>query len=280
MQSIEAVGSISIMVMQSPSNTWSSGSSRTIIQMIPRLGTYWCRRPRSRVNLGRLEGRALQPEQADGAEGGAVVDGGAVALEGGAVVAGAVAGVLVPAVMGVSGGEAEHGAVADDLGDDAGGGDGEGGGVPADTAAGRAVEGGGAVAVDEGEVGRGGEAGDGAAHGEHGGVEDVEAENLGDGGGADGDLRAGAAEEGCVGGVPRGRAQGLAVVDEGAEAAGHAIAEDDGTGDHGAGEGAAAHFIDAGDPAAMGAFKLVVGTHRVVRSASGPESGSGYSVAM
>ena len=127
--------------------------------------------------------------------------------------------------------------------------------------------------------GRGWQARDGAAHGEHGGVEDVEAEDLGDGGGADGDLDAGAAEEGGVGGIPRRGAQGLAVVDQRAEAARHAVAEDDGAGDDGAGQGPTADLIDAGDAAAMGAFELVVGTHGRVRSASAPESGSGYSVA-
>lgn len=192
-----------------------------------------------------------------------MVGGGAVFDKGSAVTAGAVAGVLVPAELGVASGEAGHGAVSDDLGDDAGSGNGEGGCVSTDAALGGTADGWSAVAIDYCEIRDCGKAVDRSAHGEHGGVEDVDMEDFCNRGGADRDLDAGAADEGGIGGLPGGRRQGLAVVDEGAEAAGDAIVEDHGGRDDGTGEWPATGFIHARDPAAVGTLDSVVWSHVV-----------------
>jgi len=99
--------------------------------------------------------------------------------------------ILVPPIDRVAVGQPQHGPVADDLGHDRGGRDRERGPVAADHAFGRAGQvRWRAVAVHQRQVGRLPQPQHGAAHGQHGGMQDVELEDFGHGRGADPDLGA------------------------------------------------------------------------------------------
>src|SRR5690606_35614323 len=90
-------------------------------------------RPRSWWCPTRSSGASdAELQLADGGEAPAVVGGGAETGEGVEVGGGAVAGVGVPAVAGMPAVQPGHQLVADDLGDDAGGGDGVAAGVTVD----------------------------------------------------------------------------------------------------------------------------------------------------
>ena len=162
--------------------------------------------------------------------------------DGSAVLRGAVAFVAGEAVLRELGVELAHEAVAIDLGDDGGGGDGDGKRVAVDDTGLRAgvVN---AHGVDEEMVGRGREARDGGGHGEACGLVDVDAIN-------------GCGVDFCDG---DGEGEGLDVGGEvfagrGFEQLGVAKAgqtgfwrQNDRGGDNGTEEGAAAYFVDAGD---------------------------------
>ena len=96
------------------------------------------------------------------------------------------------------------------------------------------------------------QAGDGAAHGQQGGLQDVDPLDFGHRGGADADLdAAGGAggEQGGEGELALGGGKFLRIVKQGAEGGGDAAGQHHGGGEHRAGERAAPDFVDAGDPA-------------------------------
>jgi hypothetical protein len=80
---------------------------------------------------------------------------------------------FIQSVLWVKHGELLHGAVAGDLGDDRGGGDGRAAGVAIDDGELMAIEAGLHVAVDEAEMGLQAQAFDGAAHGQEAGAENI-----------------------------------------------------------------------------------------------------------
>ena len=113
-----------------------------------------------------------------------------------------------------------------------------------------AGQGRGAVAVHQREVGQGGEAGDSAAHCQQGGVQDVDALDLGDRGGTDADLDAIGGAQGDEGGQPLLGSELFRVIEQPGEPARHATREHHRGGEHRAGEGAAPDLVHASDPAA------------------------------
>lgn len=163
-----------------------------------------------------------------------------------------VARVFRPAIAGELPVQIGHDPVARDLGDDAGGGNGQHLAIALDDRLCRAGQiGGQAVAVDQQMVWGMWQGGDGAAHGKVCGVEDVQRVDLGRAGMADADLcrshdrvmqpRAGL------------RAQAFGI----AQTLGDRIgAKPHGGGCHRPGQRAAPDFIDAHDPAGPGAGKL------------------------
>ena len=175
---------------------------------------------------------------------------------------GAVALVLGELIVGEDGVECKHEAVALDFGDDASGGDGKAEAVAADDGLlgpGEILDG---ESVDEDHVrGRGAEGGDGAAHGEVGGAEDIELVDFAGAGLAGGEAHVGVVGEGFVEVFALGAAEFFGVVEEGEV---EVFGQEDGGGEHGTGEGAAAGFVDAGDEAAaleaVGCF-VVEGGH-------------------
>lgn len=226
---------------------------------------------RPRLGAGALGDRLRlfeAGEQAtDGAEACAVMGGRTVLQQCGAVGGGGVAGIVGPGVGRVAVCQAVHGAVADDLGADAGGGDAEVQSVAADAAGGGAGKLRRAVAVDQGVVGAGGEAGDGSAHRQHGRMKDVEAGDLVDRGGAEADLDPGGRAQRGPGADAGGGIERLAVVDQGTQAAGDARGEDDGGGDDGARERTAAGFIDPCDAAAVATLEREARRHQTASRA-------------
>ncbi|MEY5026608.1 MAG: hypothetical protein RLZZ244_2136 [Verrucomicrobiota bacterium] len=178
---------------------------------------------------------------------------GAQALE---VEGGAVAFVLSEGVLGIGGVQFLHSIIARDLGEDACGGDAEAEGVPTDEGGlgdGEGVDG---KSVDEGVVGGGGEAEDGAAHALVGGAEDVEAVDfLGvDFDDAGEDLGEGA--EFCEDFLPGFRGELFGVGEFGV---GEILGEDHRGDKKRAGEGAPSGLIDAGDaPKASGPERILV----------------------
>lgn len=195
----------------------------------------------------------------DGGEGAAMGRAGAELREGLEVGGGAVALVGGKAVAGMAGVQFEHPAVARDLGEDAGGGDGQARRVALDDGVvgdGETADG---EAVDEGQVDPAGDGRDGAGHRQVRRAEDVQAvdlldRGLGDAVGDEGaPLRRG---EACKEKLPpRGR-ELFRIVKALQGAIGFAFepgaVEEDRGGDHRARQGAAAGFVDAGDTRSAG----------------------------
>jgi hypothetical protein len=199
--------------------------------------------------------------QGQGAQGGAVActDGGeAIAMlgagtaraQGGEVAGRSVALIVVEAVAAVGSVEGLHPSVAGDFCDDGGGGDARANGVAANDGLVSAVKAVAVAAVDEDVVGGGivasGEVGEGAAHGEAGGLKDSDAVDLVHANPAD--APGGNAVLDSGGDVAAGGRAELLAVTHAAEPSGPGVGvERDGAGDDGTGEGAAADFVDTGD---------------------------------
>jgi hypothetical protein len=140
--------------------------------------------------------------------------------------------------------EGAHHAVAGDLGDDGGAGDGMAAAIAADDGGVLHAERADPVAVHDDVIGRQLQPADGAAHGEHRGVVDVEAVDLAHARGADGH------GEGALGDARRqllalvgGELLGVVDAADGAGVGSH----DHRTSDDGAREGAPSDFIHSGD---------------------------------
>ena len=123
---------------------------------------------------------------------------------------------------------------------------------------------------------RGGKALDGAGHGEHGGVQDVEAGRSRPPRGGHGDLGRGAGEQSGVGEIPLGGGQFFRVVQQVRELPGDAGGEDDGGGHDRAGQGPAADFVHAHDAAAL-VLRLVCVVRHGPTVARGGRDGQGLS---
>ena len=186
-------------------------------------------------------------------------------LEGGKVRGGAVTLVAGKVIVGQNGVERKHEAVALHFGDDARGGDAEAEGVAAHDGLlgpGEIPDG---EAVDEDHVWAGGaEGGDGALHGEVGGAEDVEVVDFGRGGEAGGEADAGVLGEFFVEALALGGGDFFRIVQARVV---EVVGEEDGGGEHGTSEAAAANFVDADDAAAaleaVGLFEEEGGHRRV-----------------
>ena len=169
--------------------------------------------------------------------------GGAEASESGEVFTGAVALVAGESVAGKLAVELDQQAVAIDLGDDTGGGDGEAGGVAVDDGLLGTGPVDGVATVDEEEVGAEGELFNGLAHGEERGLADVDAvdgrcihRSNGPGDGFEANLRLE-----LIALIFREQFR----VGQATEAA--TLGKDDCCGDYWAEEGTAAYFVEAGD---------------------------------
>jgi len=151
---------------------------------------------------------------------------------------------ILQTVRGVKRGEIGHGAVAGNLGDDGGGGDGGAEGVAVDYCFFFTRETGFFVAVDEAEVGLLAETRDGAAHGEEAGLEDIVGVDFLDGGDADGPVDFGVSAEEVVDFFAMLFDEELRVVEM---LVSQTVGDNGSGGVDGAGPAASADFIDAGD---------------------------------
>ncbi len=151
-------------------------------------------------------------------------------------------------VFGVEGVVHGHDVVAVHLGDDGRRGDGDGEGVAVGDAVVRDVDFGEGEGVNEGVLGDGRQGGERFGHGQAGGRGNAEGVDAlrGDSADADGEgLRAYLLGEL----LPLGGRQQLAVANVGEPGEAGVRRQDDGGRDDGPGEGAASHFVDAGDEA-------------------------------
>ena len=166
-----------------------------------------------------------------------------------------------------------HRAVAQHLGQDGGGGDGEGEAIAAYQAGrGAGGLGGGAIAVDQRQIGRRWQAQYGAAHGEVGGAQNIQPADLagrGGGHGIFGDAGSPCRNQGGEGLLALSGGERLAVIEQGGQGRGHALGEDHGGGHDGAGQGAAPGLIHPCHPAAGGGFMGKI-SHGAAADTPGP----------
>jgi len=161
---------------------------------------------------------------------------------------GSVALMILQTVAGVKRGEIGHGAVAGNLGDDRGGGDGGATGVAVDDGDFLAAEPSLLVAVDEAEMRLLFQAIDGAAHGEEAGAKDVVGVDFLDGSDADGPMDFGVAAEEVADFLAILSDEHFRIVEV---AMFQAVGEDGSGGVDRAGPASATDLIDAGDDGEM-----------------------------
>ncbi len=222
------------------------------------------------VEAGKVDARGIEGEGElpHRPEGRPVMPAGAEPGEGVPVKARGVTGVGLPAIARAALREAGHGAVPQHFRDDRCGGDRQAAAIAADDALDAAGQGGRPIAVHQGEVGRRGQPPDRAAHRQQGGVQDVDADDLTDGGGADADFGGPGGAQGGEGGQPLLGRQLLRVVEQACEPARHPVREHDGRRDDRPGKRPPADLVDAGDPPAGLLLQGEVG-HRCADSRRG-----------
>jgi hypothetical protein len=151
---------------------------------------------------------------------------------------------ILQTVAGVKRGEFRHVAVAGDLGDDRGGGDGGAERVAVDDGPFLARKPGFLAAVDEAEIGLDRKARNGAAHGQERGLENIMRVDFPDRGDADGPVDFGVTAQKVIQFDSMFRPQLLRVVEMGMP---QAVGQDRGGGEDRPGPAPAPHFIDTGD---------------------------------